>query len=208
MFAKVPLNIERQIKFAIDTLRDGGLVAFPTDTVFGLGACFDNIAAVKRIFEVKQRPFNTGLPLLAADKPQIGGIVKYIPEVANLLINRFLPGGLTLILQKNVLVPDIVSGGRDTIAVRIPAHPIALGLIRGVGKPIVGTSANKSGKPSGITAEDVRSQIGEEIEFIIEGEAGQGGKESTIVDITGSIPRLLREGVISRTELEKVCQID
>ena len=208
MFAKVPLKIERQIKFAINTLRDGGLVAFPTDTVYGLGACFDNITAVKKIFEVKQRQFNMGLPLLAADKTQIGDVVEYIPEVASLLINRFLPGGLTLVLQKNVLVPDIVSGGSDTVAVRIPAHPVALALIRGVGKPIVGTSANISGKPSGITAEEVRSQIGGEIEFIIEGDACKGGKESTIVDITGNIPRLLREGAISRTELEHVCQIE
>ncbi len=208
MFAKVPLEIERQINFAIKILRDGGLVAFPTDTVYGLGACFDNIAAVRRIFEVKQRQVNMGLPLLAADKLQINDVVEYIPEVARLLIKRFLPGGLTLVLQKSELVPDLVSGGSKKVAVRIPAHPVALALIRGVGRPIVGTSANISGKPSGITAEEIRSQIGGEIEFIIEGDVSREGKESTIVDITGNKPRLLREGAISRAELERVCQIE
>ncbi|UCG53867.1 MAG: threonylcarbamoyl-AMP synthase [Dehalococcoidia bacterium] len=207
MFAEIPLKIKKQIVTAIDILRDGGLVAFPTDTVYGLGACFDNIPAVKRIYKVKQRSFNMGLPLLMANEQQIGDVVEYIPDVASLLIKRFLPGGLTLVLKKGASVLDTISGGNNTVAVRIPAHPVAIALIRGVGKPIVGTSANVSGKPSVTTAAEVHLQIGEEIDFIIYGGICPGGRESTIVDVTRDIPILLREGIVSRAELEHVCRI-
>ena len=207
MFAEVPLEIEKQIKCGIAILKDGGLVAFPTDTVYGLGACFDNLDAVKRIYEVKKRPYDMGLPLLVAGESQISEVVEYIPDVARLLIKRFLPGGLTLVLPRAQSVPDIVTGGGETVAVRIPAHPLTIALIRGVGKPVIGTSANVSGKPSAITAEEVRLQLGDEIDLIIDGGRCDGGRESTIVDVTEDIPRLLREGAISRAELEQVCRI-
>ena len=208
MSAGISLEIERQIKSAIDVLKDGGLVAFPTDTVYGIGVCFDNIMAVKRVYEVKHRSFNMGLPLLMADNSQIVEFVVDISDVASLLIKKFFPGGLTLVLHKSTSVPDIICGGSDTVAVRIPANPIAISLIRGVGKPIVGTSANISGKPSNMTAQGVQSQIGEVIDYIIDGGICKGGKESTIVDVTRGIPRLLREGIISRGELENVCYIE
>ncbi len=207
MFAEVPLEIEKQIKCGIAILKDGGLVAFPTDTVYGLGACFDNLDAVKRIYEVKKRPYDMGLPLLVAGESQISEVVEYIPDVARLLIKRFLPGGLTLVLPRAQSVPDIVTGGGETVAVRIPAHPLTIALIRGVGKPVIGTSANVSGKPSAITAEEIRLQLGDEIDLIIDGGRCDGGRESTIVDVTEDIPRLLREGAISRAELEQVCRI-
>lgn len=207
VFAEVPLEIKKQIKSGIAILKDGGLVAFPTDTVYGLGACFDNIAAIEMVYKVKQRAHSMGLPLLVADESQINEVVEYIPHVVRLLIDRFMPGGLTLVMPRAKSVPDIVTGGRKTIAVRIPAHPVPIALIKGVGKPIIGTSANISGKPSAITAEEVYLQFCDEIDYIIDSGRCKGGRESTIVDVTGENPRLLREGAISREEIERVCQI-
>jgi len=203
----MPLEIERQIKSGIAILKDGGLVAFPTDTVYGLGACFDNPDAVKRIYEVKKRPYDMALPLLVADELQIREITEYIPDIAVLLIKKLLPGGLTLVLPKAESVPAIVTGGGKTVAVRITGHPVAIALIRGVGKPITGTSVNVSGKPSALTAEEARLQLGDKVDLIIDGGRCGGGIESTIIDVTGDIPRLLREGVISKAEIEKVCRI-
>ena len=207
MSKEVPLEIKEQIRSGVEVLKGGGLVAFPTDTVYGLGACFDNLAAVERVYRVKKRPCNMGLPLLVADESQISEVAKCIPYNAKLLIDRFLPGGLTLVMPKAESVPDIVTGGSETVAVRIPAHPVPIALIKGTGKPIIGTSANISGKQSPVTAEEVRLQFCDEIDFIIDGGRCEGGRESTIVDITGEKPSIIREGAISREELEQVCQI-
>ena len=148
-----------------------------------------------------------GLPLLIADESQISEVAKYIPYNARLLIDRFLPGGLTLVMPRAESVPDIVTGGSETVAVRIPAHPVPVALIKGTGKPIVGTSANVSGKPSAVTAQEVHLQFYDEIDFIIDSGRCEGGRESTIVDVTGEKSRLIRDGAISREELEQVCQI-
>ncbi|MCJ7769480.1 MAG: L-threonylcarbamoyladenylate synthase [Dehalococcoidales bacterium] len=207
MYKETPLKIKKQIKSGIAILVDGGLVAFPTDTVYGLGACFDNLAAVERIYRVKQRPYNMGLPLLVTDESQISEVVEYIPHNARLLIQKFMPGGLTLVMPRAKSVPDIVTGGGETVAVRIPAHPAPIALIKGAGKPIIGTSANVSGKPSAWTADEVRLQFGDELDLIIDGGKCEGGRESTRVEVTGDVPRLLREGAISRAEIERVCQI-
>ena len=203
----MPLEIKKQIKSAVAVLIDGGLVAFPTDTVYGLGACYDNIDAVERIYQVKQRPHSMGLPLLVADEFQISEVVENIPHFAKLLIQKFMPGGLTLVMSRAKSVPDIVTGGGETVAVRIPAHPVPIALIKGTGKPIIGTSANISGKPSALTADEVRLQFGDEIDSIIDGGRCKEGRESTIVDVTMDVPKILREGAISREELEKLCRI-
>lgn len=207
MYNETPLEIKKQIKSAIAILVDGGLVVFPTDTVYGLGVCFDNPAAVEMVYKVKKRPYSMGLPLLVADESQISEVVEYIPHIARLLIDRFLPGGLTLVMPRAKSVSDIVTGGGEMVAIRIPAHPVPVALIKGTGKPIIGTSANISGKPSALTADEVGLQFGDEIDLIIDGGRCEGGRESTIVDVTEDIPRLLREGAISRAEIERVCQI-
>jgi len=207
VYKETPLEIKKQIKSGIAILVDGRLVAFPTDTVYGLGACFDNLAAVEMVYKVKKRPYNMGLPLLVADESQISEVVEYIPHNARLLIQKFMPGGLTLVMSRAKSVPDIVTGGGETVAVRISAHPVPIALIKGAGKPIIGTSANVSGKPSALTADEVRLQFGDELDLIIDGGKCEGGRESTIVDVTGDVPRLLREGAISRAEIERVCQI-
>ena len=201
MESKLLLSIQKQVEQGISILKQGGIVAFPTDTVYGLGACISLPHAVERVYQVKERPKNTPLPLLLADKSQLGEVAEPVPPIAWLLAEKFLPGGLTIVLFKSKLVPDIVTGGGKTVALRIPAHPVPVALIQGVGTPIAGTSANLSGKPSALTAEEVYAQLDNKVDLIIDGGRCPGGKESTIVDLTGETPLVLREGAISREEL-------
>jgi len=205
MLEEFSSDTKQLIKKGISILKQGGIVAFPTDTVYGLGACANNIQAVERVYQVKKRPCNMALPLLLADIAQISEVAYPVPEIAWLLARSFLPGALTLVLHKSSSVPDIVTAGGKTVAVRVPDHPIPLTLIKGVGVPIVGTSANLSGQPSALTANKVYAQFGDKIDLIIDGGRCPGGKESTIVDVTGEKPVVLREGAVSREELEKVC---
>ena len=205
MLGKPSLDIQQQVKRGITILSQGGIVAFPTDTVYGLGAGANLPQAVERVYTVKERPRNIPLPLLLADKSQISEVAEPVPLIAWLLIDSFLPGALTIVLPKSNSVPDIITAGSPTIAVRIPAHPVPITLARGLGIPIVGTSANLSGRPSPLTADEVYSQLGDKIDLVIDGGRCPGGRESTIVDVTGEVPVILREGAISREELEKVC---
>jgi len=202
---KPAIDIQEQIDKGIAILKKGGLVVFPTDTVYGLGACYNNYEAVERIYRIKKRPRNKALPLLLAEAAQISEIAEYVPPAAWLLVGRFLPGALTIVLTKSKSVPDIITGGAKTVAVRIPAHPVPIALIGGVGMPIIGTSANLSGKPSILAAREICSQFGDKIDLVIDGGRCPGGRESTIVDVTGEVPRVLREGAISRQELAQAC---
>lgn len=198
MLGELSSDIHKQVEKGIAILKEGGLVAFPTDTVYGLGACVSLPQAVERVYKVKGRPLNMPFPWLVSDESQIAEAAETVPSVAWLLIRRFLPGALTLVLPKS-------SVASTTIAVRIPAHPIPIALIKGLGTPIVGTSANLSGKQSPLTADEVRSQLGDKVDFIIDGGRCIGGIESTVVDVTGETPVILREGAISREEIERVC---
>ncbi len=197
-------GIQEQIERGISILKNGGLIAYPTDTVYGLGASADIKEAVEKVYRVKGRPRNMALPLLLADVSWINKVAISVPEVARSLIEAFMPGALTLVLPKSATVSDVVSGGSYTIAVRIPAHPVAIALIKGLGNPLVGTSANLSGKPSPLTAGEVNSQLGDSIDLIIDGGRCPGGVESTVVDVTGEKPVIIREGAITGEELEKV----
>lgn len=206
MLDKGFLNIQQQIEKGIAILKQGGLVAFPTDTVYGLGAGAYLPQAVERVYRVKARPRNMPLPLLLAEISQIAEVAEPVSPLAWRLIHRFLPGALTLVLPKSKAVPDILTPiNRDTIAIRIPAHPIPIALIEGLGTPIVGTSANLSGQPSPLTAAEVYAQLGDRIDLIIDCGRCRGGKESTIIDVTGATPVILREGAISREEIQKIC---
>ena len=205
MLANLPLDIQQQVDRGISILKRGGIVAFPTDTVYGLGACANLPQAVERVYQVKERPRNMALPLLLARILQISEVAEPVPPIAWLLAHNFLPGALTLVLHKSNSVPDIITGGGITVAVRIPAHPIPVALADGLGMPIVGTSANLSGKPSVLTADKVYSQFGDKVDLVIDGGRCPGGRESTIVDVTGETPVVLREGAISREELRRVC---
>jgi len=199
------LDIQQQVERGILILKQGGIVAYPTDTVYGLGACIGIRQAVERIYQVKERPRDIALPLLLADTAQVTEVAETVPPDAWLLIRRFMPGALTIVLNKSETIPDVVTGGGTTIAVRIPDHPVPVALIQGVGTPIVGTSANVSGRPSPLTAGEVHLQFGDNIDLVIDGGRCSGSRESTIVDVTGKIPVILREGAISREELVQVC---
>lgn len=198
-------DVLTQVQTGIAILKRGGLVAFPTDTVYGLGACANLVRAVERVYEVKQRPRRIALPLLVSSVSQIADVAEPVPEVAWLLARRFLPGALTLVLPKASWVPDIVTAGAPKVAVRVPAHPVPVALVEGVGVPIVGTSANLSGQPSPLNADEVRAQLGRQIDLIIDTGPSPGGRESTVVDVTGEQPVVLREGAIPISELERVC---
>ncbi|HEX73553.1 MAG TPA: threonylcarbamoyl-AMP synthase [Dehalococcoidia bacterium] len=202
---KLSLSIQQQVEKGISILKQGGLVAFPTDTVYGLGAGANNQQAVARVYMVKERQQNIALPLLLANISQISEVAEPVPQITWLLANNFLPGALTIVLYKSNSVPDIIAAGGKTVAVRVPAHPIPIALAQGLGVPIVGTSANVSGKPSALTADEVYSQFGNKIDLVIDGGRCPGARESTIIDVTGDKPVILREGAISRDELEKVC---
>ena len=205
MLAKPIIDIQQQIERGITILRQGGLVAYPTDTVYGLGAAMSLLQAVGRIYEVKGRSPNSPLPLLLAEVSQIAEVAGAVPPSAWCFIRNFFPGALTLILPKADSVPAIVTGGGNTVAVRIPDHPVPVALIRGLGVPIVGTSANLSGRPSPLTADEVYAQLGGKIDLIIDGGRCPGGKESTIVDVTGEVPVIRRQGAITKEALRRVC---
>ena len=204
MWDKLPPDIKKQVEQGIAILKQGGIVAFPTDTVYGLGAGVGNQQAVERVYRVKERPQNIALPLLLARTSQISEVAEPVPRIAWILADKFLPGALTLVLPRANSVPDIVTAGGMTVAVRIPAHPVPVALVEGLGAPIIGTSANLSGKPSALTADDVYSQFGDKIDLVIDGGRCPGGRESTVVDVTRETPVVLREGAIALTELEQV----
>ncbi|MFC2016731.1 L-threonylcarbamoyladenylate synthase, partial [Chloroflexota bacterium] len=164
MLGKPSLDIQQQIERGISILRQGGIVAYPTDTVYGLGACVSLPQAVERVYKIKGRPQNMPLSLLLADKSQIAKLAEAVPPVAWSLIHSFLPGALTIVLHKSNSISDIITAGGTTIAVRIPAHPVPIALIEGLGVPIVGTSANLSGRPSLLTADEVYSQLGDKVD--------------------------------------------
>lgn len=203
--AELPPALRRQIEKGVLILKSGGIVAFPTDTVYGLGASVSIPEAVARVYAVKARPRNMPLPLLLARVSQIEDVAESVPPLAWLLAERFLPGALTLVLPKSRAVPDTVAAGGMTVAVRIPAHPVPVALASGLDAPLLGTSANLSGRPSALTAGEVYTQFGEQIDLVIDGGRSSGSRESTIVDVTGEVPVVLREGAIALSELKQVC---
>jgi len=194
--------LQREIEKGVKILQMGGVIAFPTDTVYGLGADAFNSTAVERIYEIKNRPKHQQFPLLITDVEQMTTLAEPIPEIVWFLARRFWPGGLTLVLSKTDSVPAYLASG-PTIAVRVPNHPVCLALIQHLGNPLIGTSANISGQPAALTAEEVGQQLGGKIDFVIDGGKCPGGKESTVVDVTHEAPVILRQGIIPSHELDK-----
>lgn len=191
------------IEKAAQILRKGGVVAFPTDTVYGLGADAFNARAVERVFEIKNRPRNLPLPVLIATLEQLNILADPVPEIAWLLIRGFWPGGLTLVLNRKDSVPAFLCPG-STIGIRFPNHPVCLALIRHTGNPLIGTSANISGQPAALTAAEVAQQLGSKLDFILDGGKCPGGRESTVVDVTREPPAILRQGIIPASAIERV----
>jgi L-threonylcarbamoyladenylate synthase len=189
---------------AAAVLRAGGLVAFPTETVYGLGAYARDAAAVARIFAAKGRPSNNPLIVHVADPLEARQVVAEWPESAARLAARFWPGPLTLVLPKRPELPDIVTAGGPTVAVRVPAHPVALTLIRAADCPIAAPSANRSGYISPTRAEHVLSGLEGRIDMLLDAGPVPGGIESTVLDLTSEPPRLLRPGLVAPAEIETV----
>jgi L-threonylcarbamoyladenylate synthase len=194
--------LQREIEKGVKILQKGGVIAFPTDTVYGLGADAFNSTAVERIYEIKNRPQHLQLPLLIADVERLTTLAEPIPEIAWFLARRFWPGGLTLVLPKADSGPAYLAS-EPTIAVRVPNHPVSRALIQRLGNPIIGTSANISGQPAALTADEVGQQLGGKIDFVINGGKCPGGKESTVVDVTRESPVILRPGIIPSHEIDK-----
>jgi L-threonylcarbamoyladenylate synthase len=201
----LPATLIRQ---AVAVLKRGGLVAFPTETVYGLGADASNPAAVARIFEVKGRPSKHPVIVHIGDAGQLERWAREIPEAASKLAARFWPGPLTLVLKRAPGVGDGLTGGQDTIGIRVPGHPVALELLRQFGGGIAAPSANKFGRISPTTAEHVREDLGNEVDLILDGGPCEIGIESTIVDLSRDRPVLLRPGRVSAEEIEATLQVE
>jgi L-threonylcarbamoyladenylate synthase len=189
---------------AVEIIKKGGLVAFPTDTVYCLGADPFNDAAVGKIYEVKKRPRDMALPVIVADMQQLRQICTVTP-LAEFLADEFFPVGFTLVLPKLPRLSGIVTAGKSSVAVRIQDHPLASAIVRMLGHGVIGTSANMHNLPSPITGEEVRLQIGDKIDLIIDGRC-TGGVESTIVDVTGDKPLILRQGAVASDRVEAAWQ--
>jgi L-threonylcarbamoyladenylate synthase len=191
------------IRRAADVLRSGGLVAFPTETVYGLGANALDAAAVAKIFAAKGRPPNNPLIVHVARIEQARELAAEWPVSAAALAERFWPGPLTLVLAKRSLVPDIVTAGAATVGLRIPAHPVAQALLEAAGIPIAAPSANRSNEISPTTAEHVLKSLSGRIDIVLDGGPTTGGLESTVLDLTTTPPRILRPGLVSPGEIEE-----
>ena len=198
------MQLVSQIDRAVEILKAGGIVAYPTDTVYGLGADAFNIHAVSRVYEVKKRLRTLPLPVLIAEIEQVDLVASTVPTYAKLLMEHFWPGGLTLVLSKAASFPDVVTAGSDKVAVRIPDHALPLTIIRKLGRPIVGTSANVSNKPSPVTAQEVERQLGGQVDLIVDMGRCPGGVESTVVDVSGEAPVVLRRGILLEGEIMKI----
>lgn len=199
-----PFNIDiEKIKKAANVIIKGGLVAFPTETVYGLGANALNPKACAKIFEVKKRPLNKPLIILIAKKKDIYNLSLDVSKIALKLIQKFWPGPLTLVLKKSEVVPDVVTAGFTTVGIRMPGSKIALSLIREAGKPVASSSANLSGKRFSVDAQHVLYDLKDKIDMIIDGGDTEIGIESTILDLTCDPPYMLRQGAISIEELKK-----
>jgi len=193
-----------EIYRAAEIIRKGGIVAFPTETVYGLGTDVFNPLAVARIFEVKRRPYFDPLIVHVANPADVEKLVKGIPSNAKKLTERFWPGPLTVVLLKEEAIPDIVTAGLPTVAIRMPNHSMALSLIKESQCPIAAPSANPFGYLSPTTAEHVREQLGDQVDLILDGGPCLVGIESTIISFIGKKPVLLRPGGVSLEEIESI----
>jgi L-threonylcarbamoyladenylate synthase len=196
---------EENLSKAAEVIRSGDLVAFATETVYGLGANALNANACEKIFAAKKRPHFDPLIVHIASIDQLDSVAAEFPEKAKLAAAKFWPGPLTIVLRKNPAIPDLITSGLPTVAVRIPAHPVAKALLEKLGLPIAAPSANPFGYLSPTTALHVEEQLGDSIPMILEGGDCDCGLESTIVDFSQAEPVLLRHGGIPLEEIVKVC---
>ena len=199
-----PVGTAESIQHAVDVIRRGGLAAFPTETVYGLGADASNPAGVARIFEAKKRPSHHPLIVHLASADLVPAWARRIPDVVKTLADRFWPGPLTLILERHSSVPDAVTGGQETVGLRVPDHPLALALLAAANRGIAAPSANRFGRISPTCASHVVAELGGSVDYVLDGGPCAVGLESTILDLSSGRPRLLRPGAISPEAIAEV----
>lgn len=202
------LNLEKNPKYInlkepAQIIQEGGIVIFPTETVYGIGVNGLNETAIKKLYEVKQRPINKPISLLVNSIEMIEKVAKDITEIEYDLIKRFLPGPLTIVLKKKDIVPDIVTAGFDTIGIRMPENKIALKLIEYAGVPIATPSANISGRPSGTNLKAIMKDFNDKVDYFIDGGISKIGVASTIVQVVNDNPYILRKGKISEEQIKE-----
>lgn len=202
-----PDTVQDAVQQASDILARGGLVIFPTETVYGLAADALSEEAVRRVWEVKGRPSDKPLPVQVADVDGLRLLWREVPEELLPLIHAFMPGPLTLVYWRSALVPDIVTAGVDTVGVRIPNHPVALALLRAFGRPIVAPSANLSGEEPPSRVEEVSPDLLEKVDLVLDAGDTGGGVPSTVLDVTVRPARILRAGALSPYELRKYLDV-
>jgi len=191
-------NIREVLNTAVETLKTGGIVAYPTETFYGLGVKFDLEQSLKRLYEIKQRPKDKAMPLIIGEKRLLSSIASSINSAAESLIDGFWPGPLTLLVPAKENISEWLTAGTRKVAVRIPGESFALRLAKHAGFPITSTSANISGLPPARDAATVRKYFSDDIDLIVDGGEAPGGLPSTIVDTTGNGMRIVREGAIGR----------
>jgi len=200
-----PLKPDRVIiRKAAEIIKEGGLVAFPTETVYGLGADALNAEAIKKIFKAKRRPLNNPLIVHVADNEHIRKLARKVPREAEELIERFFPGPLTIVLRKKPIVPDEITANLPTVGIRMPDHKIALSLIEESGTSIAAPSANTAGRPSPTKAQHVLEDLYGKVDLVIDGGETKFGLESTILDLTVKPPQILRPGAVTLEMLREV----
>ncbi|MBN1558829.1 threonylcarbamoyl-AMP synthase [candidate division KSB1 bacterium] len=196
------------IEYVADILRKGGVIGYPTETIYGIGCNALNGAAVERIYQLKNRDRSKAMILIAGDTVQVSELVISIPEAAEKLIENFWPGPLTIVFEASSRLREFAFGKSKTIAIRIPDSALCLELIKETGFPIVSTSANISGQPSATSAAQVENFFGDQLEVIIDGGPSVDNIPSTVVDITKSPARVVRQGAISTLEINTVLEIE
>lgn len=189
-----------RINQAIATLKSGGVVAFPTDTVYGIGVDPFQPEAVRKLYQIKGRPIDKPIPILVGSVDDVERVAQNLPPTFSQLAEQFWPGGLTLIVEAKNLPPEVTGGG-NTVGVRMPDHPLALAFLRRFGGAIATTSANKSDEPPAISAEEVRSELGVFVSSILDGGQTETQIASTVLDLSASPPQILRQGGISMEQL-------
>jgi L-threonylcarbamoyladenylate synthase len=199
--------VNPEVRRAAEILRAGGLVAFPTETVYGLGADASSETAVARLYAVKGRPADHPVIIHLHSLERALAWARDVPKEARVLAEKFWPGPLTLILKRSEKARDFVTGGQPTVGIRVPSHPVAQELLKAFGGGVAAPSANRFGGVSPTTAAHVREDLGKDVDLVLEGGPSEVGIESTIVDLSGGEAVLLRPGRISRAELEKVVSL-
>lgn len=197
-------NFSSVLSDAAAVIRGGGLVAFPTETVYGLGANASDADAVAKIFAAKGRPSTNPLIVHVNDKNSAKALAAHWPKEADLLLDAFAPGPLSIVVKKNDSVPSIVSAGMDSVAIRIPSHPVARALIEQSGCPLAAPSANTANAVSPTLAEHVQKSLANKVDMILDAGPSENGLESTVVDLTTSPPRILRPGPVTRLQIESI----